>query len=76
MSPHTLQSTHPTHNPDCDGCNCTSPASIVRIVKLDDSANAHLCPDCYKHEVEEGDLYGYPYSIFPSLSPEKQGAPQ
>ena len=71
MTNNTLNAAHPTHNPQCDGAHCTCSDSVVRIIRLDDSANAHLCPDCYEVECREGGLPPYQYDIFPSLSPEK-----
>lgn len=72
MTENSLNSLHPLHNPLCDGCNCKDPLGKVRIIRLDDSSNAHLCHDCYKHEVIEGGLVALPFSLLPIYFPPEE----
>lgn len=58
----------PCGNPLCDGEHCVSATSKVRIIRIDDSENAHLCRVCHAVYVEEG-LEDIPFSIFPMLIP-------
>jgi hypothetical protein len=51
----TFQESHPTNNPNCNGCNCKQSDSIVRIIPLDNSINVNLCQDCF--DVELGISY-------------------
>lgn len=62
----------PAGNPLCDGEHCCSSSSKVRIIKIDDSSNAHLCEKCYRHEVIEGELPFIDFNVFPSLLPEEE----
>lgn len=60
----------PSGNPLCDGDHCTHPSGKVRIIKIDDSENAHLCRVCHAVMVEDG-LPDVAFNIYPSLLPGK-----
>ena len=53
-----------THNPNCDGEHCTSPAGEVRLYPLGGGANLILCQACAAHEnkyrYERGRATGQP----------------